>query len=654
MTNKFYQVIPLIKLPLRSESIFTYHSTEDIPLLSIVEVVFGQKKIPALVFKKEKNKPDFKTKPILKISPIIISPKQLSLAKKISDYYLSPLSKVLKSFIPPALSFPKKQALLAEKKADSNFSWPALTNTQKNIFKKITAIDRPVLLSGPAGSGKTEIIFHLIKKLIVRKKQGLIIIPEIFLSFFELQRYRERFPQLNIALFNGNLKSSEKNRIWHKIKTGEIDLIIGTRVALFLPFSKLSLIVIDEEQDSSHKQWDLSPFYHARQVGKFLAEIHQAKIILISATPSLESSVDNQLAKVKLPALTLKKNPILKPNIIIDDLKQDYFKRKKGDFLTKNLINQIELALKNKKVIFLFSNYRGHGRTTICLDCLRQIKCPNCDTPLIKMKEKYRCLHCSYEINDSFVRCPKCRSFRLANIGNGGESIATAVRKKFPKAKIKLINRSTEEKNHSFEQIATDLRSGKIDILIGTQIISKGIDLPNLGLVSLIESDSLFSFADFRTDERGLGLIFQLFGRLGRPGSTGQSTFLLQTFQEKRMILNFLKKESWKEFIKEELSTRQELFYPPYSRLIKIIFKEIKQKEVEKKALKFYNNLVADKISLSLKISGPYPGKPLKIRNQYRYIVLIKTKQISQALKNFIIKNETDMMRIDVDPESIF
>jgi len=702
--------------------------------------------IPAIkkintIKQQSKQKPTFKTSPILEIiTPAQITRQQLKLAKLISQYYLTPLSTTLKFFAfkltkknnPKYFEnitkqvkeinenkWQKKIILTAEqKKATGKIITPTLKrnttliNTKSaNNSKKLLTFDirHSTLLFGPPASGKTEVIIETIKKTLEQNQQSLILIPEIFLSYQEIVRYSSKFIDNNdsnkeVAILHSQLKPSEITTIWNGVKSSKIKIIISTRMGVFLPFKDLGLIVVDEEQDISHKQWDTPPFYHTRQVASLLQEVYskgniRTKVLLASSTPSLNSYYKTTTSKkwqlVKLPALKTREIAVKPPTIELVDLKK-YYKKGQQIFLSNELRFALKNTLNQNKIALLLVPRRGKSSTIICQDCQEVPICPDCQVPLVHSENSYRCLHCNFKISN-ISKCPHCGSFRLSDLGFGTESVRDAIQTTFPSARIAVADSLTFKSKITRQTILSNLYNNKLDFLVGTYTIAKGLDIKDVNLVAILNADNWPGQTDFRFDENYLSTIFQLAGRVNRPGAIQNGKCLIQTFDPTNRIFTYLKDWDWKAFAEYELENRKSLNYPPFKHLIKITYrnynKELVEKELDrlyKKLTKYqkeqestkgnqhHNKNISEAIELGdsrynettadiyfpfreatrqqpIQLLEPYYGFQEKLRGQWHKHLLLKIPTLPIANKKLLkILDLPTGWKIDVDTENVF
>ncbi len=678
----YYQVIPLTRLPFLKRAFFTYYSAEKIAPGSVVKIKFNHKNIRGIVVDtKDRNyKPNFKTLPIEEvITTSQINKQQLSLAKSVSDYYLTPLSIVLKFFTPQLTKRNSSEYFqnlssqinsLFQKKSKKEL---ILTPQQKKAIHQITnhlrtknaSIDK-FLLFGPPSAGKTEVLMNVIKKTLAKNQQSLVIIPEIFLSHQEIIRYSEKFiGDLNsdeIAILHSGLKKSEITTIWNSAQNGSLKVLISTRMGIFWPFKNLGLIIIDEEQDISHKQWDTPPFYHTRKVAELLQSVwkekkRDCKVIFSSSTPAVESwykarkEPDRKI--ISLPRLLTKTVSVNPPEIELVDLKK-YYQKDRNIILSPELKSALKKILNNNEIAMILVPRRGKSKLMVCRDCRETPICPDCQTPLIHSVDNYCCLHCNFKISN-ISKCPHCGSFRLMDIGFGTESAADLIQTSFPSAKIAIADGTTFQDNLFRQEIIKKLHNNEIDFLVGTYSIAKGLDIPKVGLVAILNADNWPGQTDFRFDENYLSTIMQLAGRVNRPGSNQDGKCLIQTFDPTNLLFSYLREWDWEKFLKYELKNRQALSYPPFTHLLKITFRDRSKEIVEKELNKLFAKLSKIKTDNLLSVLPPYYGHQAVLRGQHQKNILLKVKKLPITDKTLLkILDLPTGWKIDVDTENIF
>lgn len=507
----------------------------------------------------------------------------------------------------------------SEVKALSEVQNEALIAIENNFQDKSVT-----LLHGVTSSGKTEIYVNLIKKQLEQGKQVLYLLPEIALTTQLVERLQNYFGE-QVSVFHSRYSSNERVEVWNNLLTqkSKAQIVIGARSAVLLPFSDLGLIIVDEEHEQSFKQFDPAPRYHARDVAIVLANYHNAKILLGSATPSLESYFNAINGKYGLIELTTRYNNVLMPDIELVDL-ADKYKRKriKGHF-SDRLIEEMTVALDDGQQIILFQNRRGFSPIVECVTCGHSPQCPNCDVSLTyhQFRNQLRCHYCGY--NSAMMNnCEACGNASLDTKGFGTEQIEEEVKVLFPDHKVARMDLDTTRGKFGFEKLINNFEQGEIDVLVGTQMLTKGLDFRNVKLVGIMNADNLLNFPDFRAYERSYQLMSQVAGRAGRTDLRGK--VLIQTYNPHHNILQQVSVNAYKEMFKEQMNDRYNYHYPPIYRLIKITFKH-----------KDYNkvNLASDWFSKSLRqvfkanVLGPEFPPISRIRNLYNKNILVKIPQ---------------------------
>ncbi len=508
-----------------------------------------------------------------------------------------------------------------------------LTETQEEAYGNIKLQFQNktvVLLHGVTSSGKTEIYVKLIAEQLQTGKQVLYLLPEIALTTQLVQRMQGYFGE-KVSVFHSRYSGNERVEVWNNILSNseKAQLVIGARSALLLPFSNLGLVIVDEEHEQSYKQFDPAPRYHARDAAIVLANLHQAKTLLGSATPSLESYFNASQSKYGLVELSKRYNNVLMPDIELVDLADKYRrKRMKGHF-SDRLIEEMTEAIDQGFQIILFQNRRGFSPIVECTTCGHSPQCPNCDVSLTyhQYRDQLRCHYCGY--NTSMPKnCEACGNATLDTKGFGTEQIEEEVKVLFPDQKVARMDLDTTRGKHGFEKIITNFEQREIDILVGTQMLTKGLDFRHVKLVGIMNADNLLNFPDFRAHERSYQLMTQVSGRAGRTDVRGK--VLIQSYNPHHNILQQVSTNAYKDMYTEQMNDRYNYKYPPIYRLIKITFKH-----------KDYNrvNLAADWYAKSLRqifksnILGPEFPPISRIRNLYNKNILVKIPQQQSLIK---------------------
>ncbi|HRR63044.1 MAG TPA: primosomal protein N', partial [Paludibacteraceae bacterium] len=414
----------------------------------------------------------------------------------------------------------------------NSFQQKALSEIEEQFLQK-----NVVLLHGVTSSGKTELYLHLIQKTLNEGKQVLYLVPEIALTTQLTSRLRRVFGN-KLGVYHSRFSDAERVEIWNNVLNNKgYEIIIGARSSIFLPFRQLGLIIVDEEQETSYKQFDPAPRYHARNAAIVLTSLHEAKTLLGTATPAIESYYNAQIGKYGLVELNQRYLELSMPEILVVDLKEAYRKRQIEGHFTPLLLEKMKNALENREQIILFQNRRGYARYLECKMCAYVPKCKNCDVSLTfhKTSNTLICHYCGYSEPISTV-CPACGTpHELSNKGFGTEKIEDEIRKFFPETRIARMDLDTTKSRKSYEKIIADFEQYKIDILVGTQMVTKGLDFDRVSLVGILNADNLFHFPDFRAYERAFQLLAQVSGRAGRKNKQG--TVILQTFEPQHPII---------------------------------------------------------------------------------------------------------------------
>ena len=510
----------------------------------------------------------------------------------------------------------------------------ALRQVQESFVNKNVC-----LLHGVTSSGKTQIYIKLIEEYYKQGKQVLYLLPEIALTAQMIRRLQFHFGG-NIAIYHSKFNNNERLELWNKIKSGEIRIVLGARSALFLPFKDLGLIVVDEEHDPSFKQQDPAPRYNARDAAVFYAALFEAKVLLGSATPSIETYFNAQKGKYGLVALNERFGGINLPVIEIINTRQVVQKGKV--MLSPQLKEAIEKTVANGRQVILFQNRRGYSPYLICGTCGYLPQCKNCDVTLTLHKYSNK-LHCHYcgTTYPKITACPACGSVNWIEKNFGTEKIEEMIEDEFPALKVARMDVDSVRGKSAHDNLIKLFEQQRIDVLVGTQMVVKGLDFEKVSLVGILDADGLLSFADFRVNERAFQLMEQVSGRAGRKDEQGK--VLIQATQINHPVLQFVKEHEYKKMYDFEIANRQQFFYPPFSRIIEITLKH-KLKEVVEEA--------ANKLALALQkdlnnfVVGPAAPVVARIRNQYLMELLIKLpldmKQIQQYKK--IIRNHFNLL----------
>ena len=559
-----------------------------------------------------------------------------------------------------------KNILLLEKRATDRIrSLPkdisidfTLSPAQEIAFTAIRnhLTDKPVcLLHGVTASGKTEIYTKLIETFIAQDKQVLYLLPEIALTSQIIRRLQKHFGGY-IAIYHSKFNPNERVEIWNKVKNGETKIVLGARSSLLLPFSNLGLIIADEEHDASYKQQDPAPRYHARDSAIYYASVFKAKVLLGSATPSVESYYNCLQDKYGLVRLAERFGQVELPVIEIVDLKKIPAKEKEKQAVTPALIDEISQSLAADKQVILFQNRRGYSPYLICNTCGWIPYCRQCDVTLTYHKAKHQlsCHYCgsSYPMINT---CGACGSHNFIQKNFGTEKIEELVTAHFPDARIARMDYDSIKGKHEHDNLIKIFEQRRIDILVGTQMVVKGLDFEHVNLVGIIDADGILNFTDFRVNERAFQLMEQVSGRAGRKDGKGK--VLVQVSNTRHPVLEFVKEHDFNKLFSYEIDKRKQFGYPPFTRLIQVTFKHREKHIAEEAANIMMNGL---KTNFGELCSGPAQPLVDRIRNQYLWEILVKLpkngKRIDQCKKEIaqqtvIIQSNKRYRSVNIIPD---
>ena len=599
----------------------------------------------------------------------VVNQEQIELSYWVSKEYLCEVGEALDKMYPKPFKITKKDLLELNKEEAINLheeNLVSLSKEQKSIFESIkesmfSSIPSIHLIQGITGSGKTEIYLYLIVEAIKANKSVLFIVPEISITVQMIERIRKIVG--NIAVLHSSLTGKQRYLEYLKILLGKVRVVLGTRSAIFAPLRDLGLIIIDEEHDSSLRD-NSHPRYDARIIAKKRSEIYKIPLILGSATPQIETRYFTEKYH----------------NQVYDEFKHNiYFLRKRvlGSLpeihlierenleqpISNELLKEIEKNYKNKKQSLILLNRRGYHPYLYCKKCKKNIECPNCSISLSLHKNTnervLKCHYCNYQ-TAVIYSCPDCGS-RLTQLGTGIQKVEEFLLNIFPEMKIVRLDTDVVNKESILQEVIQSFIQGDIDILTGTQMISKGIDAPNLNLVGVLQADAGFYLPDFRSAERAFSLLVQVAGRSGRRENTGKAFF--EVFDQDHPYIQWAVKQDYDSFYHEELKKRKEFNYPPFTRLIRFLIRSPQQKKAEQyihELSAIINQLQKNKIGM-FEILGPSPAPIIKLHNKYRYHILLKTRffketldTIHESIKAYKKRLPQDnYLEIEIDPVDI-
>lgn len=569
--------------------------------------------------------------------------KEYVLRKELVDISLSSLNTLI-----------KKNILLEKKLEHYRLSYnekiepkKELTNDQKSVVDEVLANTGyfPYLLFGVTGSGKTEVYMELIEDALNKGKTSIVLVPEISLTPQMVLRFQKRFGD-NIAAIHSALSDGEKYDEWRRIVKGEAKIVIGARSAIFAPLNNIGMIIIDEEHSDSYKQDDSNPRYNAKDIALLRGKYHNCPVIMGSATPSLEVFARAKKGVFKLLELPNRINGKSLPHINIVDM-NEMISKTKGHF-SPVLLEAISARLLKNEQIILLLNRRGYSSFVTCKNCGYTFKCPNCDITLTyhKSSRTLRCHYCGYGTK-VYDTCPECHEKSINDLGVGTEKVEEELNKLFPESKILRMDFDTTSRKGMHEKMIKAFKNHEYDILLGTQIVSKGLDFDNVTLVGVINADTSLNIPDFRSSETTFSLLAQVAGRAGRSDKEGE--VIIQTFNPEHYAIQYTKKHDYLGFYNREMSIRRELKYPPYYYICYVKISGKDNKYIYEESLKitklFHNKLI------NMIILGPSPCTIFKLNNIYRYGIILKYKKDEdlREVLNKVIEHYKDNRNIKID-----
>ena len=638
----------------------------DVSVGKRVWVEFGNKRKVGYITGFAEKADVTKTKPLLSVidQEPIVSENMLTICQWVSDTYLCSLGEAIGATIPSVLKNGKisvKPRSPEEKKEPLDKTSSLLLTEEQDVALKsvVDKIDKAhhksFLLHGITASGKTEVYLQAIERVLKEGKTSIVLVPEIALTPQTVERFTSRFGDL-VAVIHSALIGSMRYSEWKRIKDGEARIVVGARSAVFSPVKNLGLIIIDEEHETSYKQEDV-PRYHARDVAMMRAKLSNCPVILGTATPSLESYHMALNKSIELVKLTKRIDDRNLPKVKIVDMRMELATRKRLVIFSSILIASIQNVLDKKQQAMIFLNRRGFSTYINCKKCGLVLKCKSCDSVLVYHYEKKKliCHYCNYSVAPPDL-CPKCRSSYIKYFGIGTEKIESELARLFPGARIARMDTDTTRKRGSHERILDDFKHHRLDILIGTQMIAKGLDFPKITLVGVVNADVTMNLPDFRASERTFNLMTQVAGRAGRGDEGGE--VIIQTYAPSHYAITTASKHDYEGFYEEEIKSRKELSFPPFTHIIRLGLRARNENSVIKAAEDLKDFLLCKKMK-DIEIIGPAPSPISRIRGYFRWNVLIKGKNRSimcevlrKALEDYK-KPYGVLIAIDVDPLSM-
>ncbi|MDQ3093904.1 MAG: primosomal protein N' [bacterium] len=642
---KYYEVETLVSLASKS-SVFTYGSELEFTAGNLVVVPFGRTKIVGVIVSSTK-KPDFDVKQIAGlISGKTLPDNYLAFAKWFRSYYPVKNDELNAMFLPKYLNTAVGKRTTDSTEHTIKFKNPPETDNQSEAIKQISESIKPVILFGGVGSGKTRIYFEAAKESLLGNKSVLILSPEIPLSTQLYKRAKEFFGSEHVMHFHSGITLAKRRQTWLKIlESGSPKVIIGPRSAMFLPVKSYGLIVVDEFHASAYKQME-QLHYHANDASAALAKIHESKIIYGSATPGIR---EFYIAKAKdYPIITIEGqaagNNTERKIELIDQKNRDEFT--KNPYIGNKLVSAIKDALRAEQQVIILHNRRGTARSILCNKCAWSMQCPNCDSNLVYHHDKNVCLchTCGFKTNLP-VTCPNCGNEEILLKSLGSKALALELEKLFPSARIARFD-SDNKKHESLGMRMDEVENRQIDILVGTQVLAKGLDLKNLSVIGITGTDSELYLPDYSSSERLFQLAVQAAGRVGRGHIDGKC--FIQTYQPDSRILKSIASGDWSGYYETEIIDREAHSYPPFVFMLKLSCSRKTPSGSQKAA----DNLSAKLRALSgIKVIGPSPSFRGRENNLYVQQIVVKSKNRSKLLS--IASDLPSGWSSDLDPISL-
>lgn len=641
---------------------------EDVKVGSCVEVSFGNKSVTGYVVDIIPKSEIENLKPVGRVldKAPLIDEKMLQLTKWVAGYYYSSWGEAISAAVPAVVkkslkstrrskvSVPEEEAEYkdgSDKHLRPNPEQTKALDTIKQCLDNF--LHKVFLLHGVTGSGKTEVYLQSIAYALELGRSSIVLVPEISLTPQTVARFKARFGE-KIAVLHSRLIGSKRANEWERIASGEAKIVVGARSAIFAPLKDLGLVVVDEEHETSYKQED-APRYNARDVAIKRAELSNAVIILGSATPSLESFYAARTGKYTLVELPERIDARLMPEVEIVDMRDEMARKKAVSIFSHTLQSWIQKDISANKQVILFLNRRGFSTFISCRKCGHVLNCKRCSVSLTYHfhTKKAICHHCGYKIDPPDI-CPECNSNYVKYWGIGTEKVESEVHRLFPSARIARMDTDSTHKRGTHERVLSKFKDHKIDILVGTQMIAKGLDFPKVTLVGVISADTALNLPDFRAGERTFNLLTQVAGRAGRGDAGGR--VIIQTYTPGHYSIQAAKNHDYNDFYGKEIVFRKELNLPPFCHMAVLTFRGRKEEKVLKTAESIREKLEKKNKLKSLEIIGPAPAAISKIKGMYRWNLFLKSSKVENitSLLGKVLRNRRReggvIITVDVEP----
>ncbi len=630
-----------------SDKPLTYCFSAKLPIGSIVVVPLQNKNVVGIVVNTV-NKPSFTTKAIVRaISDAPLPAQLIELISWMKDYYPAPFGQIVSTVIPVALTSKSRQPNPKNPVTNAKATLPPLNDEQASVLGQIRASGQSVMLHGDTGTGKTRVYMELIQESLSQKRSVVLLTPEIGLTPQLANECQELFPGQTVVIHSG-LSVAERRNIWMSILEAKLPLIvIGPRSALFTPLNDVGLVIIDECHESTYKQ-EQAPHYQATRIGAQLAKLHDAQLILGSATPSVDDYYI--FSKKNLPILRMTKqavtNPFGAPKIDVIDLKnKQHFT--KSAWLSNTLLKAVQTVINNKQQALVLLNRRGTARLILCQQCGWQALCPRCDLPLTYHGDTHniQCHTCGY-LAKTPTNCPECSANDIIFRNIGTKSIVSEIKRLIPNATIARFDSDTL-KPERLEQQYSKLKNGSIDILVGTQMLGKGLDLPNLAVLGIVTAETSLSFPDFTAEERTFQQLAQALGRINRGHTPG--TAVIQTYQPRSLLLKAVIDKNYNLFYESQIKERQIYKFPPFRHLLKLTCSRASNASAQRASEQLSNKIKS--ADFPIEIIGPNPAFINKTHGRYHWQIVIKSVDRHALVE--IIHNLPTGWSYDIDPMNL-
>jgi primosomal protein N' (replication factor Y) (superfamily II helicase) len=641
---------------------FVYRTEEPIEIGSRVVVSFRKREVEGFVVRVRQDKPDREVHPIVSVIdqvPLMRS-EIFELCRWISEYYVSPLGEVLKGALPPGI-LPKhvEKGRASTAPRGSRGSRPQLTQDQSRALETICNANgfRVVLLHGVTGSGKTEVYMRAAEHFLAAGKSSLILVPEIGLTPQLTDRFSERFPG-KVAILHSSLTKRQRIDEWLRIYNGDAPIVVGTRSAVFAPLRNLGMIVVDEEHETSYKQEEV-PRYNARDTAVMRAKLARAAALLGSATPSMETFRNAEAKKYTQVDLKTRVEDRALPNVEIVNMREEYVAEGKQVVFSQRLLQALAVRLERGEQTMILLNRRGYAAFLLCRRCAFNFQCSSCSVAMTYHRtiDKLLCHYCGLARRPP-ARCPECDSDYIHYVGEGTERLEADLKMIYPDARIGRVDRDTMRHMRDFERVLGGFRNGEIDVLVGTQMIAKGHDFPNVTLVGVLGADAPLSLPDFRAAERTFQLLTQVAGRSGRGNQPGE--VVIQSYFPDHYTFQLAVTQRFEDFYARESRYRRAMFYPPFTALAGVMVTDrdpSRAATLARDVGEFLDSLRSN----AVRILGPAPAPLERIKRVHRHQLLIKSSsrttlhQMLEKLQAYIEEKKIGATKvlIDVDPVSL-